>query len=146
MRFTFLSESFYRKYHDCAEIEQKRDRPYIVTLVSIGTVTFAVPLRSHIKHTHVLWTDKENGCGLDFSKAVVLTEDKDIDTLRVPHIRQNEFDSLRGKDFEIKQGLLRYIRAYRKASQRLDVPRNRLLCQFSTLQYFEEYLHIVDDL
>lgn len=145
MRFTFLSENFYAQHINCPEIEQKHDRPYVVTLVTIGTLTFAVPLRSHIRHKHAYWTDKENGCGLDFSKAVVLTGEKDVDLTRAPHIRPNEFDALRGKDYEIKQGLLRYIRAYRKAKQRLDVPRNALLCRFSTLQYFEPYLELLTD-
>lgn len=140
MRFAFLSKTFYQRHTHCPEIEQKHDRPYVVTLVTVGSVTFAVPLRSHIRHKHAFWTDKPNGCGLDFSKSVVLTGPEDIDPTRVPHIRPNEFDALRGKDYEIQQGLLRYIRAYRKAAQRLDVPRNQLLCRFSTLQYFEEYL------
>ena len=38
--------------------------------VQIGGVLFAVPMRSHIKHKYALWADKENHCGVDFSKAV----------------------------------------------------------------------------
>ena len=43
-------------------------------LTRINNVLFAIPLRSHINHPFVLWTDKENHCGLDFSKAVKILQ------------------------------------------------------------------------
>ena len=56
-------------------------------------------MRSHIRHNFVLWTYKENGCGLDFSKAVIILDEKKyIDSDRKPIIRQNEFNSLKGKE------------------------------------------------
>lgn len=140
MDFIFLSQSFYSTYSQCPEIEQKPTRPYIRVSVRIGSTVFAVPLRSNISHIYVLWTDKENKCGLDFSKTVVLVDPSYIDNTRVPYIRQNEFDALRGKEQLIMQRLLQYIRTYKKAKSRLDVPRNRQLCQYSTLQYFEAYI------
>ncbi len=140
MVFVFLSPEFYQDHVSCPEIEQKSTRPYVCVQVTVNGIPFAVPLRSHICHPHVLWTDRASGCGLDFSKAVVLAKPGYIDSTRRPHIRQNEFDALRGKEFLIKQRLLQYIRAYKKAKKRLDVPRNMTLCQFSTLQYFEQYL------
>lgn len=140
MNFIFLSEEFYNVYSDCREIEQKRARPYVQVCIRIGANVYAVPMRSHIKHRYVLWTDEENGCGLDFSKTVVLRKRSYIDETKTPYIRPKEFDALRGKEQLVKQRLVQYIRAYKKAKQRLDVPRNKLLCQYSTLQYFEEYL------
>lgn len=140
MVFIFLSQSFYDNYRNCPEIEQKTDRPYIRVCVNVNGVLFAVPLRSNINHPHVLWTDKENRCGVDFSKAVVLSKKTYMDASRQPHIRQNEFDALRGKEHVIRQRLTQYIRTYKKAKQRLDVPRNKMLCSYSTLQYFEQYL------
>lgn len=140
MTFIFLTKQFYDDYAHCPEIEQKLTRPYVLACVQIGDVTFAVPLRSHIRHTHVLWTDKANGCGLDFSKTVVLAKESYIDRIKKPHIRPLEFDALRGKEYLIQQKLLKFIRTYQKAKLRLDVPRNQRLCAYSTLQYFEEYL------
>lgn len=140
MNFFFLSESFYQDYSGCCEIELKNVRPYVQVYIQLGGTRFAVPLRSHIKHPHVLWTDKENGCGLDFSKAVVVLKDEYIDKTKKPHIRQNEYDVLRGKEHLIQQKLQQYINTYKKAKRRIDVPRNRALCQYSTLQYFEEYI------
>lgn len=140
MVFTFLSSAFYLDHVSCPEIEQKSTRPYICVHVNINGILFAVPLRSHINHTHVLWTDKTAGCGLDFSKAVVLAKSSYIDTTRKPHIRQNEFDALRGKEHLVQQKLVQYIRAYKKAKMRPDIQRNQRLIQYSTLQYFEEFI------
>ena len=98
--FIFLSQLFYNDYPNTVfpEIEQKIDRPYIQFIIDLNGYKFAVPLRSNINHPHCYYTDRTNRCGLDFSKAVVITDEKYIDTLRTPHIRQNEFNALRGKE------------------------------------------------
>lgn len=140
MVFIFLSQVFYDDYRHCAEIEQKADRPYIRACVEINGTLFAIPLRSHINHPHVLWTDKENRCGVDFSKTVVLVKPDYIDASRAPHIRPREFDALRGKEHIIRQRLMKYIRDYKKAKMRPDIPRNQMLCAYSTLQYFEDFI------
>lgn len=138
LKFTFLSEQFYSDFANCDEIEKKVDRPYVKVLVQIDGHTFAIPLRSHIAHRHVLWTDKERGCGLDFSKAVVVDKPEYIDNIRKPYIRPNEFDALRGKEYIVEQRLRKYIADYKKARLRQDIPRNRTLCKYSALQYFED--------
>ena len=65
-RFVFLSKKFYNTYpaSQYPEIEQKENRPYIQVCVEIDGVQYAIPLRSDIHHSHVLWTDKENNCGI----------------------------------------------------------------------------------
>lgn len=80
-RFVFLSADFYQRYplSQYPEIEQKKTRPYIQVYIEINGIKFAIPLRSDIHHPHVLWTDKRNHCGVDFSKAVVITDEKYID-------------------------------------------------------------------
>ena len=140
MKFIFLAQDFFDAYADCYEIEQKRDRPFVQVCIRIDGVTFAIPLRSNINHKYVLWTDEPNKCGLDFTKTVVLSKGNYIDESRKPHIRQNEFDALRGKEYIVKKKLEQYIHIYKKAKKRIDVPRNRTLCEFSTLQYFEDFL------
>ena len=141
LRYTFLTQQFYDDHAECREIEAKVNRPYVKVLVEIEGHTFAVPLRSHIAHPHVLWTDRERRCGLDFSKAVVVDRPEYIDTSRVPHIRQNEFDALRGKEYIVETRMRKYIADYKKARARLDIPRNRVLCRYSTLQYFEDCIY-----
>lgn len=140
MKFFFLSSDFYAAYSDCPEIEQKSARPYVQVYVKINGIIFAVPLRSNINHKYVLWTNREQKCGLDFSKAVAVLKRSYIDMTKIPHIRQEEFDYLRGKEHLIYQKMSQYINTYKKARQRIDVPRNNRICQYSTLQYFEKYI------
>ena len=143
-RFIFLSNEFYNAYpaSEYPEMEQKLNRPYIQVYVEIDGIQFAIPLRSDIHHPHVLWTDKTNHCGVNFSKAVVIKQENYIDMNKVPHLRQNEFDALRGKDYRIKIKMQNYIKKYKKAKQDLSNPINQNLVKYSTLQYFEEELGI----
>jgi protein AbiQ len=143
-RFLFLSEEFYLAYpsEDYPEMEQKHNRPYIQVYVEIEGIQYAIPLRSDIHHPHVLWTDKKNHCGVDFSKAVVIADEKYIDSSTDPHIRQDEFDALRGKDYKIKTKMEKYIEDYKMAKNDLRNPRNEQLVKYSTLQYFEAELGI----
>lgn len=141
LKFAFLSDKFYEDYADCPEIEQKQKRPYIQIEVMIDGVLFGVPLRSSIKHPHVLWTDKQNRCGVDFSKSVVISRPDDyIDKTITPHIRPNKFNALRGKEHVIQEKLKKYIADYKKAKECPDLERNRMILRYSTLQYFEKYL------
>lgn len=139
-RFVFLSEEFYNDYpaDDYPEIEQKHNRPYIQVFVEIDGIQFAIPLRSDINHPFVLWTDKKNHCGVDFSKAVVIKKESYIDNNIEPHIRQNEFDALRGKDYKIKTKMQQYIKKYKEAKMDLSKSVNQQLVRYSTLQYFED--------
>jgi len=98
-----------------------------------------VPLISHISHfEHVLWTNKEMGCGLDFSKSVIISDDDYIRTDVKPHIRQDEFNKLKAKDYEVKEKIIKHIDEYNKAKNNLKNIRNKYLCRFSTMQYYEE--------
>lgn len=139
-RFVFLSDKFYNTYPSAQypEMEQKQNRPYIQVYVEIDGVQYAIPLKSDIHHPHVLWTDKANHCGVDFSKAVVIKDETYIDMTLEPHLRQNEFDALRGKDYKIRTKMERYIESYKKAKKDLSKPVNQNLVKYSTLQYFEE--------
>jgi protein AbiQ len=141
-RFIFLSETFYSDYPaaNYPEMEQKKTRPYVQVIVEISGVIFAIPLRSAINHPFVLWTDKKNHCGIDFSKAVVISNEKYIDKVKIPHLRQNEFNALRGKDYRIRVKFEKYIEKYKEARKDLSKPINRILCSYSTLQYFEKYI------
>ena len=141
-RFIFLSEAFYSDYPaaNYPEMEQKKTRPYVQVIVEISGVIFDIPLRSAINHPFVLWTDKKNHCGIDFSKAVVISNEIYIDKEKTPHLRQNEFNALRGKDYRIKVKFEKYIEKYKEARKDLSKPINKILCSYSTLQYFEKYI------
>lgn len=138
MEYRFLTSEFYNaypqsKYH---EIEQKPNRPYTLICITINKHTFAIPMRSHITHRYAYITDKANMCGVDFSKAVYIADKNYIDMTTNPHIRQNEFDYLKGKDFIIKTKFINYVKKYVKAKKSGDANK---LGEFiySTLPYFE---------
>lgn len=141
VKIIFLTKEFYEAYMDCPEIEQKESRPYIRISVLIGDVLWAVPLRSHVNHKYVVWTDKENGCGIDFSKAVVIEKPDEYISSTKPHIRQNEFEILKNiNNYTIEQKLRSYIKVYKKAKTHTGNPRNKMIVECSTLQYFEQYI------
>lgn len=141
VKIVFLTDKFYEVYKDCPEIEQKPTRPYIRIGVLIDGVLWAVPLRSHISHEHVIWTDKENGCGMDFSKAVVIENPVEYISSAKPYMRPAEFEVLKNINAHtIEQKMRSYIKIYKKAKQHMDIPRNRNIVRFSTLQYFEKYI------
>lgn len=140
MKYIFLTEQFYNDYAHCTEIEQKSLRPYAQLILELDGVTFAIPLRSNIHHKYVLWSDRENCCGLDFSKSVVVVLPEYIEENRRPHLRQNEFDALRGKEYLAKRKLRKYIHDYKRAKKYPEIESNQRLLKYSTLQYFEKYL------
>ncbi len=141
IRFVFLSEAFYTQYQDCCEILIKERRPYALALVALDDITFAIPLRSHVKHAYVLYTKQACQCGLDFTKAVVICDVKlQINHAMPPHIRQDEFDALRGREYDIQLGMQQYLHAYRHALRLPSHPRNASLLEKSALQYFHKEL------
>lgn len=141
LKLIFLSATFYNIYGKCREIEQKTDRPYVMLQVKIDDVQWGVPLRSHIKHDYAIWTDKKNKCGIDLTKAVVLEKAEYIDSARKPHIRESEFKEIkRINESWIAEKMRRYISDYKAAKKHPEIARNRMILQYSTLQYFEQYI------
>lgn len=142
LKFVFLTDAFYQDYASYPEIEKKKDRPHAQVSIEVGGRLFCIPFRSHITHDHVLWTNKKDRCGLDFSKAVIITDaSKYIDSSRKPYLRDGEFSVLKSiPEYEVSRRLKYYIAQYKKAKQAPTAERNALLLRYSTLQYFEEYL------
>lgn len=105
-RIVFLSESFYRDYPNppFKEMEQKQNRPYIVFLIELEGHRWVVPFRSHIRHRYAYFTDTENRCEIDYSKAVVVDKPEYIDEKTRPHLRSNEFEALRGNEYAVQKG------------------------------------------
>lgn len=138
----FLTDAFYSDYSSCPEIEKKRDRPHAQVTIEVSGLLFCIPFRSHIRHDYAFWTDKANRCGLDFSKAVIVSDpDRYIDRSRRPHLRPNEFAMLKDvREYEVVRRLRMYIAQYKAARLSPEKKRNALLLQYSTLQYFEENL------
>ncbi|MDR0724335.1 MAG: hypothetical protein LBF23_04025 [Endomicrobium sp.] len=94
--YVFLSNKFYQKYNfsEYPEIEKKLNRPYIILLTKIESLTFAIPFRSNIRHKYTFITDKVNAYRIDYSKAVVISNQNYIDGSRIPHIRPQEQNAM----------------------------------------------------
>jgi len=73
---------------------------------------------------------------------VITNKDKYVDYTTKAYIRPNEFDALRGKEHFIKIKLEQYINIYTKALGKQHLHDKKLLCQYSTLQYFHTELGI----
>ena len=141
MKYIFLTDEFYEDYKNCAEIEQKRFRPYIMLLVKIDDMTFALPLRSHIKHKYSYITDKNNNCGVDYSKAVIILKEDYIDKNRKPILRENEHKALLGKEYIITKEFKKYLNDYKKAVSK-NTERLNYMYKYCTLQYFNKELNL----
>ncbi|MBE6843447.1 MAG: hypothetical protein E7510_11570 [Ruminococcus sp.] len=147
MNFIFLTNYFNNDYpiSKFPELMFKSDRPYIMIYLTLNNYTFALPLRSTIKHDNALITDKKNRCGIDYSKSVYISKQNYIDNVRKPHIRNNEFNALRGKEYYLKKKFLKYIRKYVNAKKSEDP--NKLKCFItSTLPYFENLIDYENDI
>lgn len=108
MKYTFLSEKFYKDYphKKYEQLELKEDRPYAHIHVDIYGKLFCIPLRSNIDHPHAFFTNRRKRCGVDYSKAVVITDESYIDNTTKVFIRPDEYKKLQGKDFIIKKQFL----------------------------------------
>ena len=122
MKFRFLTDKFFEKYSQCHEIEMKKERPYAITcIIKYQNITFAIPIRHNIKHPFKITTIENRG--LDLSKTIVILDKTYINNT-------------------IKE-LHKYIKLYKKAIKNIEIPRNKNLCEKSTLQYFHKELGIV---
>lgn len=146
MKYIFLSKQFYIDYaHNLfPEIEYKENRPYLMLLMTIDGLTYAIPFRSHITHGYSFFTDTENKCGIDYTKAIVITNQSYVvDNINgIPiKIRPNEHKALFGKKYKIIKGLKKYIKEYKRAVKN-NVNQKISVFKYSTLQYFHKELNL----
>lgn len=143
MIFKHLSDKFFEDYpiDKYPEMMIKENRPYTQVITDVNGLKFAIPLRSGISHSSdVLWTNKQARHGLDFTKAVLILDDKYISDEKV-YIRTNEHKHLLGKERRVKEKMEKCIENYKKAKEHIEEKHNAEYCSFSTLQYFEEYIY-----
>ena len=139
--FVLLSKLFYEKYPEelYPEIERKRMRPYIVILIEIEDKTFAVPLRHHISHKFAFFTDYKKGCGLDFTKSVVISNPLFIEKPYDINIAEYEYIEVIKNKKTIQTDFERYITAFKKLL--IENPKHPIV-KYSSLIYFLKELGI----
>ena len=137
MRLILLSEEFYNDYGACEEVLQKQARPYVCLTVKIYGNIFAIPFRHHIPHKYAFITYGE--CGLDYTKAVVLSKRRYISDVK-PQIEQKEFNAIKGREDTIRMGMIKYVKLYKKALRYKDSPHYANIIRCSALKHFDDML------
>ena len=95
-----------------------------MVVISINNLSFAIPLRSKIKHKSSYITVRSNqkgveGKGLDFTKALLITEPKYISHLLFK-ISADEHKKLANKEHYITSKFEKYVSKYITAIQKSD--------------------------
>ena len=116
MEFHRLSKDFYAQFSKYKEVLTKEDRPYYVLLLELDGLIYAIPLRSHIMHPYCFIADDSDGQnrGLDYSKAVLITDTtRYIDPASVT-IRQYEYNVYKQREHLIRKQFSSYVASYKK--------------------------------
>jgi len=146
-RLCILKRIFYQENRHLQEVMRKKNRPYYMYNLVIDNIEYAIPLRSRIRHTyffHTGYTEAGENCGIDFSKAVIITDrDRYISSKKV-RIRQNEYIEIRGNEYKIKKAFERYIKKYKKAHRIVQQGKGskteRELYEYSSLKNYNREL------
>ncbi len=105
--------------------DAEKTRGYGVVLIKVtDELTFAIPLRSRIKHGASYITERsavqgERGKGLDFSKAVLIAKPSYVSSsnFKIPPTHHNR---LKGKEKYITNSFQKYVHGYIKAVKAKD--------------------------
>jgi hypothetical protein len=140
-----LSENFYKDYprDKYPEMESKLGRPYVVLLLKINDIKFAIPLRTNIRHSYCYkfrTSDRktESSTGIDFSKAVVISKDNYLG--EETDINDKEYLELQEKAFFIINKFKKYINEYIEFKKNGGNEYVTKRYKFSTLKYFDDIL------
>ena len=141
----YLSADFFNKYNSAQypEIEQKASRPYIILLVKIEDNTFALPLRTNVRHPNCYKFKNSNRdtasvTGIDYTKAVIVNDAVYLGAEAT--IDDKEYIELNDRYFFIIKQFENYLKGYcnyvRGASNTYAEKKYR----FTTLKYFHKEL------
>jgi protein AbiQ len=147
MEFHRLSTDFYKQFGLYEEILTNENRPYYVLLLELDGITYAIPLRSHITHRYCFIADDSGGekKGLDYSKAVVISDSSIYVDPTPVTIRQHEYNVYKKEEYNIKSKFSTYVKSYNKeVRRRMENPLLPVsaLCRFSALKHFHKELNL----
>ncbi len=160
IKFYKLSNDFYDENAHLKEILDKekdgslknKERGYGVFLVDIEGVKFALPLRSKMHKNHKdnfttrIYKDegKDVRHGLDYSKAVIITEDRFVDISNEFILElKSDYIKIDNKEHHIIQAFKKYVSRYIKGIREGDT---RILAKYrySTLQNYHKELGLLE--
>lgn len=136
-----LTELFYKTYKECKEILIKDKRQYCIAIFEIENIKFAIPFRTNINHKYsYIFKDspRSNKSGLDFTKAVVITNVEFIGSETV--IEDKEYSEFINKQKVIENRFKKFIKDYKKWTTNPSYYRAENIIKFSSLQYFHKEL------
>ncbi len=132
MQLKKLDNAFYTEHSHLKEALDNRNgnwiqgkvRGYGIVIITINSLSFAIPLRSNIKHKSSYITVRSNqknieGKGLDFTKALLITSLKYISNLPFK-ISSSEHRKLANKEHYITSKFEKYVSRYITAIQNSD--------------------------
>ncbi|MGX2949619.1 type III toxin-antitoxin system TenpIN family toxin [Ursidibacter sp. B-7004-1] len=116
----YLSEQFYLDVApQLKEILLKETRPYCVLLVRVKNLDFALPLRSNLPEREgvgikTIPNPQEDGKfkGIDFSKAILLTDKSYLKTDTVQLKNKSELLNIQGNERRIVREFKKYVSEY----------------------------------
>ncbi|GAB1673911.1 type III toxin-antitoxin system TenpIN family toxin [Mannheimia haemolytica] len=116
----YLSEQFYLEVAPyLKEILLKGTRPYCVLLVQVKNLDFALPLRSNLPQREgvgikTIPNPDEEGRfkGVDFSKAILLTDKSYLKTDKVQLKNKSELLNIQGNERKIVREFKKYVSEY----------------------------------
>ena len=146
LKFVFLSDDFYKDYdtNTYKEILKKDSRPYVMFIIKIDNIDYAVPFRTNINHKFAYFTNPPKKCGIDYKKAIVVTKSNYLDESKYVLVNQREYINIRENEDVIIKEFKDYLKKYKKAIKKLSVKRNYEICKFSSLEYFHKEMGIED--
>ncbi|WP_408673193.1 type III toxin-antitoxin system TenpIN family toxin [Xenorhabdus doucetiae] len=124
-----------------------KTRGHGIVIINIHKLTFAIPLRTSIKHNAAYITQKTNqkgskGKGLDYSKALLITNPKYVSD-EIFLIPAEQHKKIQGKECFITNKFEKYVEKYIKAVKTSDKHvLNSLEYRFTTLQNYHNQLGI----
>ncbi|MDM8546114.1 type III toxin-antitoxin system TenpIN family toxin [Candidatus Venteria ishoeyi] len=113
MQLRLLTDEAYNRISTLREVLHKQNRGYGIITIKIHNLTFALPLRSNLNHSHGFKTVFHNGQwnGIDYSKALII---EDIDLRATPFRPRNrsEYDKIKKNKKKIQEKFEEYLTSY----------------------------------
>lgn len=143
----YLSSEFYERYptENYPEIENKPSRPYMVILITIKDNTFALPLRTNIRHNYCYkfknsGRNSDSTTGIDYTKAVIVNDLSYIGEEAT--IDDKEYLELNNKYYFIIKQFSNYLNGYYDYIYGDANEYQAKKYKYTTLKYFHNELHI----
>jgi len=137
-----LSEKFFQENTHLEEILTKPSRPYMILILEIGSLKFAIPLRSNISHKFCFKTNMTDGKkGLDYTKAVLIKDESYL-TNTYKKLSSDEFIKITDNQVKIHEQFSKFVTRYISACEKNDTNLLDKTYKFSTLKNYHEELGI----